>query len=638
MSPADDSIICLNKLRLMKYFLSVLCLLCVAALAVDAQTATPQPSIQYTKKEVMVPMRDGVKLFTRIYTPVAGSDTMPILIMRSPYSDWNIGVLSPDKDSYVKNLAQEGYIFVYQNIRGKQKSEGEFTMEGAFDKRNPNIIDEASDTYDLVDWLVKNIPSNGKVGQLGISYPGELALISAVKHPHPALKTVSPQGTVADFFMGDDYFHNGAFRLSFAFEYVYGEEATRGDTTFPFHQYDLFDWYLNLGSLANVNKKYFHNEIPTWNEFAANPNYDKYWARKAPVNYTDTPLIPILHVGGFWDQENMNGPEMLYAKMEKYDKNNLNHIIIGPWCHGQWSDPDATTIGDYCMGRNTADDFRTLQTEWFDYYLKGKGTGAFPEAICFQTGTNLWKRYAHWPDAKTTKMTKLYLADNNKLSFQKPCADSSKGFDTYISDPANPIPYRRRPIEVTYSDSSNWDTWLTEDQRMVDHRPDVITYRTEPLDTDIAVSGNVVADLFASTTGSDADWVVKVIDEYPDYYKPRLDLSNYELMIAADIFRGRFRTSFTAPQPITPNKVEEYKIKLHEVNHVFKKGHRIMVQIQSSWFPLYDRNPQKYVPNIFMASDKDFIKAMQSIYRSKKFATCIELPIVRDTAVRFTAK
>jgi putative CocE/NonD family hydrolase len=621
---------------LMRYLFLFFLNLFVALQPCCGQETKKPAAIQYVKKELMVPMRDGIQLFTRIYTPVNGADTLPILIMRSPYSDWNIGVLSPEKDSYVKNLAEGGYIFVYQNIRGKQKSEGEFIMEGAFNKKDSKAIDEASDTYDLVDWLVKNIPSNGRVGQLGISYPGELALISAAKHPHPALKTVSPQGTVGDFFMGDDYFHNGAFRLSFAFEYSYGEEAVKGDTTFPFMQYDLYDWYLNLGPLANVNKKYFHGQIPTWTEFTEHPNYDKYWAHKAPVNYTDTPAIPILHVGGFWDQENMNGPEMLYAKMEKYDHNNYNHIILGPWCHGQWSDEDASTLGDYSMGRNTADDFRALQKEWFDYYLKGIGTGAFPEAVCFQTGSNTWKRYPHWPDP-SAKMTRLYLGENGKMSFQKP-ADGNKGFDTYLSDPEHPIPYRKRPIEATYLDSSNWDLWLSEDQRMVDHRPDMISYRTDPLEADVTVSGNVLADLFASTTGSDADWVVKVIDEYPDYNKEKREMSQYELMIAADIFRGRFRNSFSAPQPIIPNKVEEYKIKLHQVNHVFKKGHRIMVQVQSSWFPLYDRNPQKYVPNIFAATEKDFIKTTQSVYHTRHFATCIELPIIRDNAVRVTAR
>ncbi len=584
-------------------------------------------AIHYTKKEIMVPTRDGTRLFTRIYTPDGITTPLPILLMRSPYIDWNIGVLSPDKDSYVKNLAAEGYIFVYQNIRGKQKSEGEFIMEGAFNKTDPRVIDEASDTYDLIDWLLKNTNNNGKVGQLGISYPGELALISAIK-PHPALKAVSPQGTVGDFFLGDDFFHNGAFRLSFAFEYSYGEEAIKGDTSFPFPMYDLYDFYLNLGSLANVNKKYFHRQIPTWNDFLVHPNYDKYWRDKAPVNYSDTPHVPILHVGGYWDQENMNGPEALYAKMEKYDKRNYNYLVLGPWSHGQWSDSAANSISDYKMERNTADDFREIQKAWFDYWLKGVGDGKFPEATCFQTGSNVWKTYATWPD-KSVKPERLYLEEHKKLSFRKPTPDDN-GFDSYVSDPANPIVYRVRPIEVTYSDSSDWDRWLSEDQRFVDHRPDVLTYKSDTLDADLTITGDVVAHLFASITGSDADWVVKLIDVYPDLYKKKPDMSQSELMIAEDIFRGRFRQGFTTPQPIPSGKVEEYKIGLHEVNHVFKKGHRIMVQIQSSWFPVFDRNPQKFVPNIFLATEKDFIKSTQEIYRSKQYATYIELPVVNE--------
>jgi len=583
----------------------------------------------YTKKEVMVPMRDGIKLYTKIYTPDGITTPLPILIMRSPYSDWNIGVLSPEKDSYVKNMAKGGYIFVYQNIRGKQKSEGEFIMEGPIDKKNRNVIDEASDTYDLIEWLLKNTNNNGKVGQLGISYPGELTLLSAIK-PHPALKAVSPQGTVADFFLGDDYFHNGAFRYAFSFEYAYSEEASRGDTVFPFSQWDLYEWYLNVGSLANVNKKYFKHDIPSWDSFSMHPNYDYYWRERAPVNYVDTPLVPILHVGGFWDQENMNGPESLFTKMEKYDTKNYNHIILGPWCHGQWSDSNATVLGDYEMGRNTADDFRGMQKEWFDYWLKGIGDGKFTKAVCFQSGSNVWKKYDTWPD-KSAKPTKLYLHKDQKLSFEKPIEVS--GTDSYVSDPANPISYRVRPIQMTYSDSSEWETWQVEDQRFVDHRTDMLSYKTEPLDSDLTVTGDVIAHLFASTTGSDADWVVKVIDVYPDLYKKNLNLSQFELPIAEDIFRARFRHSFTKPEPLTPGKVEEYTIGLHQVNHVFKKGHRIMVQIQSSWFPLFDRNPQKYVPNIFFATDKDFIKATQSIYRDKHFATCIELPVVQNDNV-----
>ena len=522
-------------------------------------------------------------------------------------------------------MAKEGYIFVYQNIRGKQKSEGNFIMEGAFDKNNKLVIDEASDTYDLIEWLLKNVSSNGKVGQLGISYPGELTLISAVK-PHPALKAVSPQGTVGDFFLGDDYFHNGAFRLAFSFEYSFSEEAVKGDTSFPFKMYDLYEWYLGLGPLSNVNKKYFHGNIPTWNDFVEHPNYDNYWSRKAPVKYCDTPLVPILHVGGYWDQENMNGPQELYSKMEKCDTKNYNFLVLGPWCHAQWSDSNASSLHEYNMERNTADDFREIQKVWFDYWLKGKGDGKFPKAQCFQTGSNVWKQYTTWPD-KSARPTKIYLQDNKKLSFKKP-TDSDNKFDSYVSDPANPVLYRPRPIEFTYSDSSDWDTWLVEDQRFVDHRPDMLSYQSDTLDSDITITGDVVAHLFASISGSDADWVVKLIDVYPDYYKKNPGMSQFELIIAADIFRGRFRNSFLKPQRIIPGKVEAYNIGLHQVNHVFKKGHKIMVQIQSSWFPIFDRNPQSYVNNIFLATEKDFIKSTQQIYHNKRYATYIELPIV----------
>ena len=604
-----------------------LCTLFFMVIFIGTALSQPEKNLHYTKKEVMVPMRDGIKLYTKIYTPDSVNEALPILIMRSPYSDWNIGVLSPEKDSYVKNMAKEGYIFVYQNIRGKQKSEGEFIMEGAFNKNDKKVIDEASDTYDLIDWLLKNTNNNGRVGQLGISYPGELTLISAVK-PHPALKAASPQGTVGDFFLGDDFFHNGAFRLAFGFEYSFGEEAAKGDTSFPFDKWDLYDWYLDLGPISNVNKKYFHGDIPTWNDFIKHPNYDRYWSDKAPLKYSDTPLVPILHVGGYWDQENMNGPEALYAKMEKYDTKHNNYIVLGPWCHGQWSDSNASSIGDYKMGRNTADDFREIQKSWFDYWLKGKGDGKFPEAECFQTGSNVWKTYASWPD-RSAQPTRIYLQEDKKLSFKKP-AESKNGYDSYVSDPANPVSYRNRPIELTYSDSSDWETWLVEDQRFVDHRPDVITYKTDTLDADVTVTGEIVAHLFASISGSDADWVVKVIDVYPDYYRKNLNLSQFELMVAGDIFRGRFRNGFTKPEATVPGKVEEYKIGLHEVNHVFKKGHRIMVQIQSTWFPIFDRNPQTYVPNIFLATEKDFIKSTQHIYRSGKYATYIELPIVKE--------
>ena len=580
-----------------------------------------QDTLRYDKEEIMVPMRDGVRLFTRIFTPRGGAGKWPVLIMRSPYPDWNMGLVSPERDPYVANMAAEGYIFVYQNIRGKQKSEGRFIMEGPFSRRDTGI-NEASDGYDLVEFLLHHCNTNGRMGQLGISYPGEMALISGLKS-HPALKAVSPQGTVGDFFLGDDYFHNGAFRLSFSFEYVYSEESGPDERVFPFTRYDLFQWYLDLGPLSNVNKKYFHNKIPTWNDFVAHPDYDDYWRSKSPVNYSDTPVIPILHVGGFWDQENAFGPQALYAKMEQFDTKNYNYLIMGPWKHGQWADKDASVVGQYEMHRNTGPEFRDFQKQWFDYWLKGLGPLPLKNATVYQTGSNLWQSYDTWPPPADHRL--LYLHAGKTLDFGK---KGTAGADTYISDPDNPVQYRSRPIEVTYSDSSNWEDWLTEDQRMVDHRPDVLSYTGDPLESDLTVTGNIVAHLFAATTGSDADWVVKLIDVYPDIDKTKPELSENELIVASEIFRARFKDGFSAPKAVVPNQVEEYTIDLHEANHVFKKGHRLMVQIQSTWFPLYDRNPQTFVPNIFEAKEGDFIKATQSIYRGGKYASYISLPVV----------
>lgn len=585
----------------------------------------------YKKEEVMIPMRDGVKLFTRIYIPEHAKGPFPFLLMRSPYSSWNMGTRYPLKDPYVRDMAKEGYIFVYQNIRGKQKSEGHFVMQRpVIADKTKDTIDESTDTYDTIDWLLKHIKgNNGKVGQLGISYPGWLALVSA-SHPHPALKAVSPQAEMGDLFLGDDFHHNGAFRLSYGFEYSFEQEASKGDTSFPFPQYDLYNWYLNLGSLANVNKKYFHHTIPTWDSFAAHPNYDSYWKRKSPLSYIDTPKIPTLHVGGYWDQEDINGPQLFYAHMKKYDTKDYDHIVLGPWYHGQWVAEDAEHIGNYEMGSNTSAYFQQhVQKVWFDYWLKGIGNGHFPEAITFQTGSNEWKTYSSWPPKDAVK-EKLYLQVNGGLSFNKPFLHEKKDYVSYISNPNDPVPYRSRPIEETYGTGSRWRTWLTEDQRFVDHRPDVATWESDTLTKDITVTGDIIAHLFASTTGTDADWIVKLIDVYPNFYYPKLSMSGYELMVASEVFRGRFRKSFSHPEPIPAGKIEEYTINLHEINHVFKKGHRLMVQVQSTWFPIIDRNPQKYVPNIFEAKASDFITATQKIYCNGKDATYIELTVMKE--------
>lgn len=609
-------------------FIALLCALFLQASPAVSQT---DDSIVYEKQEVMIPMRDGVKLFTRIYIPQNIAAAVPILLMRSPYSSWNMGVQYPDKDPYVRDMAGEGYIFVYQNIRGKQKSEGRFVMNRpTIADKVKDTIDESTDTWDTIDWLLKNIKgNNGRVGQLGISYPGWTALVSSAR-PHPALKAVSPQAEMGDLFLGDDFHHNGAFRLAYGFEYSFEEEAAKGDTSFPFPQYDLYNWYLQLGPPANVDRKYFFHRIPSWEAFAAHPAYDGYWQHKSPLSYVDTPRVPTLHVGGYWDQEDINGPQLMYSHMEKYDTKNYNYICLGPWYHGQWVAADANHIGNYDLGGNTSAYFqRQVQKVWFDYWLKGKGDGHFPEAIAFQTGSNEWKSYDTWPPKEAVKK-RLYIQADGKLSFSRPTITGKNAFDAYISDPAKPVPYRSRPIEETYGPGSRWRTWLTEDQRFVDHRPDVAAWESDTLTSDLTVTGDIIAHLFAATTGSDADWVVKLIDVYPDFYAEKLSMSGYELMIASEVFRGRFRKSFSRPEPIIPGKVEEYMINMHMVNHVFKKGHRLMVQVQSSWFPIIDRNPQKFVPNIFEAKESDFRMATQRIYRSNTQATYIELPVMKE--------
>ncbi len=585
-----------------------------------------QTKIEYVRREVMIPMRDGTKLYTVIYTPANTKETVPILMQRTPYG--SEGMQDPLTNSYVKDMAEEGYIFVTQDIRGRYKSEGQFVMNRPVTDK-PGDVDESTDTYDAIEWLIHNLSNNnGKVGQLGISYPGWLTLAAAAR-PHPAMKAASEQATMSDLFLGDDFHHNGAFRLSYAFDYSFMEEASKVDTLFPFDHYDLYNWFLKLGPLSNANEKYFHNKLPSWNQFMQHPNYDSFWQYKSPLRYVDYPRIPMLHVGGVWDQEDMMGPQLMYSKMETLDSNNRNYICIGPWNHGQWARDNVTHLGAYDMQSNTSGYFQqNIQKKWFDYWLKGKGDGNFSEATIFQTGTNQWKTYASWPPKEATTY-RLYIAANGKVSFDKPVTASSEAFDEYISDPKKPVPYRQRPIEQTYGPGSRWRPWLTDDQRFVDGRPDVLTWQSDTLTQDVTITGSIIAHLFASTTGTDADWVVKLIDVYPDQYANEPKMSGYELMIASEVFRGRYRKSFEKPEIILPEIVQEYKIDLHQADHVFLKGHRIMVQVQSSWFPIIDMNPQKFVPSIYDAKASDYQEATQRIYRNSKFATYIEFPQIK---------
>ena len=596
--------------------------------------SSARPADLFEKSEVMIPMRDGVKLYTVIITPKDRTGPLPILFERTPYgvtvdpgktesdSPWSRFTASAEF------LINDGYIFAFQDIRGRFKSEGQFVMQRPPRNRTQQgSIDESTDAYDSVDWMVKNVPgNNGRVGMTGVSYGGWLVTM-ALLDPHPALKAASEQATPADMFLGDDFHHNGTFRLSYGFEYSARlETAKDANTNFAFDRADTYQWYLDLGVLSNANEKYFHGKVPTWNDFVAHPNYDNFWQTQAFPRYINgSPKVPNLNVAGWWDQEDFYGPVKVYELFEKSDPQHLNYLVSGPWNHGGWR-RDGSSLGAIPFDSDTSKYFREyIEAPWFAWWLHDKGSRNFAEATVFQTGTNRWEKYDAWPPP-SSHAASLFMRAGGKLSFDPPAADESGAFDTYISDPAHPVPYRHRPVSPTYP-GGGWPAWLVEDQRFVDNRPDVLTWQTEPLTNDLKIAGDIVARIFASTSGTDSDWVVKLIDVYPESYPEKPLLAGYELMIADEILRGRFRESFEHPAAITPGAVTPYTIDLHTNDHAFLKGHRIMVQIQSTWFPLYDRNPQTFVENIFTARESDYQKATQEVYRAPASASHIVLPV-----------
>jgi len=598
---------------------------------INAQSAIHE----YVKKTYMIPMRDGIKLFTVVLLPAANTVPLPFLIERTPYgADVSIPhdtltVDSLPSTSFYKDLLQEGYILVLQDIRGKFKSEGTFEMtRPLYHLTNKNKTDESTDAYDAIDWLIKNIPNNnGKAGIFGVSYLGYTAL-DAISDPHPALKASSPQASPTDMFLGDDFHHNGAFRLSYGLEYSYMvENEKESNSNFPFPQFDLYNWYLQLGSPKNVNDKYYHNRLPAWNDFVKHPDYDSYWQGQSMLSQIQYPQIPVMHVGGYYDQEDLNGPQIMYSHLEKKDSFNRNFIVLGPWNHGGWEGASGDSLGKIDFGSKTALYFQHLQKRWFDYWLKGIGDGKFEEATCFQTGTNQWKTYSTWPPTNAEDK-KLYAHPDGSCSFDKPT--SSTGSVSYISDPLKPVPYRMLPIEATYGKGSRWNSWQVEDQRFVTPRPDVISFVADSLQDNLTVTGDVKVHLFVSTTGTDADFVVKLIDVYPNFDSKNLLMSGYEFPVTMEVFRGRFRKSFEKPVPFVPNQPQEIVIDLHQINHAFLMGHKMMIQIQSTWFPLIDRNPQKYVPNIFEAKDSDYIQATETVYCNNRLATYIDLPVMKN--------
>jgi uncharacterized protein len=610
-----------------------------ALLAVTADVSAAQDASPFTYQEVMIPVRDGVHLQTVILTPVNRSGPLPILFRRTPY-----GVPSaapPTMPLALSEFAKDGYVFVIQNLRGRFKSEGTFLLSSQVNLADSTAVSETTDAYDSIDWLVKHVPdNNGRVGLYGVSYDGLTAALALLK-PHPALKAISEQASPVDQWMNDDDHRFGALRESYAFEYAVYEQADKfKNTHFDFEIYDTYSWYLSLGPLSNINAKYLHGSIPYWNDVVKHADYDAFWKKEAWVSQLHASTVPNLNVAGFWDQEDPWGPWQIFRHAAEHDPEHTNVIVAGPWYHGSWHGAKGDSIGIVPLGTETAREFREhIEAPWFRYWLHGRGEKPSWTATTFQTGSNTWHTYAAWPPPGATP-TNVYLHADGTLSMDAPRA-VERAYREFVSDPASPVPYRQRPISPTYP-AGDWRTWEVADQRFVDGRPDVLTYVSAPLDHDVTVSGELSARLFASTSGTDADFVVKLIDVYPENAQPNAwnaeagprpgeyarSMNGYQLPIAMEVRRGRYLTSWEQPRALVPNKPIEWAIPLRDHDHVFLKGHRLMVQVQSTWFPLIDRNPQKFVPSIYAATASDFVKATQRVYSTPALASRIVLPVV----------
>jgi len=599
-------------------------------------------SFEYERRDVMIPMRDGVKLHTVVLVP-KGARSAPILLTRTPYDataltshseSAHLGPILSGYDNAVDVIVDGGYIRAVQDIRGKYGSEGDYVMNRPLHgAQNATPVDHATDTYDTIDWLVKNIPeTNGKVGILGISYDGFLPLMALV-NPHPALKVSVPMNPMVDGWMGDDWFHNGAFRQQMM-PYIYEQEATRANAVkwWTSHS-DDYDTYMDAGSAGELGRRRGLEQLGFWRKLLEHPAYDAFWRDQAvdkilaaqPLN------VPVMLVHSLWDQEDIYGDIAVYHAIEPKDTaNDKVFLVMGPWHHGQ-EIGDGSALGALKFGADTALQFRReVLAPFLAQYLKdGAPPADVAPVTAFETGTNTWRRLPAWPAGCATGCAiarkPLYLGARFGLGFEAPTA-ADPAFDEYISDPAKPVPFRSRPIQP--AGGAYWARWLVDDQREASGRPDVVTYASARLTAPIKISGQPIVNLVASTSGTDADWVVKVIDVYPDEVAGQPTMGGYQLMVSADIFRGRYRESFETAKAIPPDQPLVYRWTLPTANHVFLPGHRLMVQVQSSWFPLYDRNPQTFVPSIFRATPADFRKATQRIYRAPGRASFVELPVV----------
>lgn len=612
--------------------------LVVALIAAGAAPAEEQPlraavpHDDFVIREEMVPMRDGVKLHTLIFSPKESTGELPILVRRTPYDATGVirGHASPHLDVNIGyEFLGNDYIYVVQDIRGRFGSEGDYFMyrapRGVF---NDTQTDETTDAWDTIEWLVKNVPSNGRIGIWGTSYPGWLAL-AAMRDPHPALAVAVLFNPVVDVWKADDWFHWGAFRATYAFDFIYSMETRLDEfTPYPYDVQEMYGWLREQGAVGRSLGQRLDERHEMWQRIVENPSYGPYWTDVAADQWFDDPprLVPALHVHGFWDQEDIYGSPAVYAALERHDQSNdKNFFAAGPWYHGQHFS-DGSHLGDIGFDEDTAKRFREDVLEPFlRRHLHDDDASIAPVTV-FETGANRWRHFDKWPPPGDR--VRLYLQSGGKLTFDVPGAVS--GATEFVSDPANPVPYAPRPNWALDYDNSpaltKWRRWLVEDQRFVDGRPDVVSWISEPLDHPITIRGAVSAQLFAETTGTDADWVVKLIDVYPDDV-PGFTMSGYQLMVSGDIFRGRYREDYSEPVPIEANEVLQYSISLPHVNHTFQPGHRLMVQIQSSWFPLYDRNPQTFTPNIMFAPNSSFSAQRHRVHHNAVHATYIEFNV-----------
>lgn len=599
-----------------------------------AQNSPEELKKKYSKKEVYIEMRDGIKLFTSIYTPRNSNGPHPILLNRTPY---NIEPGGPDHYSFfIQNYSrytEKDYIMVSQDVRGRYMSEGTFEdIRPVIPvRKSSKDTDETTDTWDTVEWLVKNVDNNnGNVGIFGISYPGFYSTMGII-NAHPAVKAVSPQAPVTAWFLGDDFHHNGAFFLldCFPFYYSFGQprsEPTRiGKPQFKWPVPDNYEFFLSTGPVKNLAPAFLGDSVKFWNDLFSHPDYDEFWKARDPRQHLQNVTPAVMTVGGWFDAEDLFGALKTYEAIEKQNSpSTRNHIVMGPWSHGQWASGRATNLGNISWGLDANERFIEQEELFFDHYLTENRKYDIPEALIFITGSNEWKNFDKWPPANIIRK-ELYFHDGEVASFTKPVSTDS--YDEYVSDPMNPVPYTEDVHAARTTE------YMTDDQRFASRRPDVMVYQTDVLTTDMTLTGQVTAGLFVSTTGTDADFIVKLIDVFPpdavdgnpDHNYP---MGGYQMLVRGEVFRGKYRNSFEKPEPFVPGRVTEVKFDLPDVAHTFKKGHRIMIQIQNSWFPLVDRNPQKFV-NIYECSEEDFSKATQRIYHDSKFPSHLKVSILQ---------